>query len=232
MTWMRRIGLLAVLLGLALTGCAPTNRSKPEPSAAKTASCSNRIQAEAVVIFYLPSEKTYFTQQELRFCPSPDFPTLEITSLEPQGIAQWKCEKGTFIRSVSAGLPLLAEWQQESILTVFAGFLYGSTLLPLPAGPEQTPVNLEGQMYTPIPLPLASREIEVVLYKNQKTGLLDRVGVYNSKKNVALMAVLYNWRLLGEGQKTIPRKIDIFDISESISSKKLLIQLEYKAVKL
>jgi len=44
------------------------------------------------------------------------------------------------------------------------------------------------------------------------------------------MCNLYNWSFYGPKGMLIPRKIDIFDITDGISSKKMIIQVDYKHV--
>ncbi|HOK66497.1 MAG TPA: hypothetical protein PK054_03540 [Anaerohalosphaeraceae bacterium] len=223
----RKTGFLSVLLGLALAGCTLTNRNSFSPAENKTLPCKDLLKAHAVTAFYLSAGKTYYTEQEHRFCPSLQI--LEISAEEPEGTVQWKWEKGTFNRPAGGEKTLSGEWQPESALAVFSGFLYGSGLLSVNLPPEQPTANLEGQVYTAIPL-LASEGFEATLYKNQKTGIIDRVNIHNKKDNKTLMAILYNWRLLGKREILIPRKIDIFDITNGVSSKKLLIQIEYKEI--
>lgn len=223
-----KTGFLSVLLGFALTGCALTNRNGLSSKEQIALSCEGLVKAHAVTAFYLPVGKTYYTEQEHRFCPSLQL--LEISAEEPEGTIQWKWEKGTFRRSGPEKKPLSSEWRPESALSVFSGFLYGSNLLPVSPEPEQAPVNLEGQVYTAISLLTTPSDLEAVLYKNQKTDIIDRVIVHNKKDNKTLMAILYNWHLLGYGETVIPRKIDIFDITNGISSKNLLIQIEYKEI--
>ncbi|HOQ04044.1 MAG TPA: hypothetical protein PKY88_02370 [Anaerohalosphaeraceae bacterium] len=228
MSLKRKTEWLSLLLGLALTGCELSNRNGPASEGKNTLPCEDLLKAHAVTAFYLPAGKTYYTEQEHHFCPSLQI--LEISAQEPEGTVQWKWEKGAF--SCSAGDPKTwrGEWRPESLLALFSGFLYGSGLLSVSPEPEQTPVNLEGQVYTAIPFLTDSDGLEATLFKNQKTGIIERVRVHNKKDNKTLMAILYNWRLLGKREILIPRKIDIFDITNGISSKILLIQIEYKEI--
>ncbi len=225
MTLVRRIHpVLPVVLILA--GCAsPQARQTPVEKKSKT--CPDRLTAPSVTIFSLPSGKTYFTEQEHRFCPSSK--SLEIFSEEPNAEMYWKWDKNGFSRSSSPQNPL-GDWNAESILAVYAGVLYGSGLLPAQPLIEETMVSLEGQAYLPIPLDLKSSGLKTVLYRNQKTGIIDRVMIQNVSNKTALMAILYNWKLSGRDNILVPRNIDIFDISGGVFAKKLIIQIDYKLV--
>lgn len=225
MTLIRRTHPL-LLVVLILAGCA-FQRTQQTPIEKKSETCPDRLTAHSVTIFSLPSGKSYFTEQEHRFCPLSK--SLEIFSEEPNAEMYWKWDKNGFSRSSSPQNPF-GDWNAESILAVYAGVLYGSGLLPAQTLVEETIVPLEGQAYLPIPLDLKSSSLKTVLYRNQKTGIIDRVMIQNVSNKTAVMAILYNWKLHGRNNTLIPRKIDIFDVTSGIFAKKLIIQINYKLV--
>jgi len=230
MTVIKNAGYWAFLLLVIWTcGCsAPVDRSNPPSPEQTPLKCTDPITAQAVTLFYLPSGKIYYTKQEHRFCPSLN--TLEISAAEPEGKILWKWADGSFIRQTSVQQRFTAEWQADSLYALLAGFLYGSGFLSTDTLAVSEPVSLEGQAYIPIKLPIKTENIDAFLYKNRKTGLIDRVGVYSKTDKKAQMAILYNWSLLGRNNRIVPRKIDIFDITEGIVSKKLMIQVDYKHI--
>ncbi|MEJ5259464.1 MAG: hypothetical protein WHS88_04655 [Anaerohalosphaeraceae bacterium] len=224
MTLVRRMHPVLLVIFI-LAGCASqkTSQSSPERSGA----CPDLLKAQAVTVFYLPTGKPYLTEQEHKICPSAK--SLEIVSEEPHAKMYWKWDKNGFSRSSSPQNPL-GEWNAESILAVYAGVLYGSGLLPVEGFTEGSTVSLEGQAYLPIPMDLKSPGLKTVFYRNQKTGLIDRVMIQNVPNQTAVMAILYNWKLSGRGKTLIPRNIDIFDITSGLFAKNLLIQIDYKLV--
>jgi len=230
MTVIKNAGCLAfLLLAIWTCGCSvPADRPNTPSPEQTSLKCPDPIIAQAVTLFYLPSGKIYYTKQEHRFCPSQK--TLVISATEPEGKILWKWADGNFIRQTSVQQRFTAEWQADSFYALFAGFLYGGGFLSTDTLAASEPVNLEGQAYIPIKLPIKTANFDAFLYKNRKTGLIDRVGVYSKTDKKAQMAILYNWSLLGQNNRIVPRKIDIFDITDGIVSKKLMIQIDYKHI--
>lgn len=221
----------SVLIGLclALTGCSralrPGTSSAPEKS---SFFCPDPLKANAVAVFYEASGNPYYTKQEHCFCPS--LKKLEISADEPQGQVQWRWDKNSFARVPSVKNRSASEWQADSLYTLWAGFLYGSGLLSTTLPTTDQTASLDGIVYTPFSLTDGPSDLQAVLYQNRKTGLFDRVRVFNPKEKKELTAILYNWSLFGRDKRIVPRKIDIFDTTNGLSSKKLIIQVDYKEI--
>jgi len=214
--------LLAALLPLA--GCAGNAASVTEETALETA--GDCIAAEAVVHYYLENERHYFTQQRHDFCP--DQKKMVIRSQEPQGLFRWNLQNGQY--SASSGAPEQpgasdAYWNSALVGAFCCLMLYGGEFLSPGGSADSEPIKIEGQLYLEMKSPMKSLK----LYRNQTHGKIDLVLVTDNN-GTKWMAKSYNWSYYAPTGKMIPRKIDFFDISDGISSKKLKIRTDYAAV--
>ena len=230
----KRVFLFTLVCGLLLPGCTLLKKISSGESAAKPSEkgqqtfSENCIHAHAVVTYYLNSGRTYLTEQQHTFCPESK--SLQIRAHEPQGTFTWNWTEQHYSTTTPSGLADDAYWDPPQILAVYAGFLYGGEFLSANALPEQAPLKLEGQRYIPLVLAIPSEDMNVLLYRNQNTQKIDVVQVQDRTKNQVWLGKFYNWSYYSPKGLLIPRTIDIFDISEGISSKKLMIRVDYKQV--
>lgn len=219
---------------IVLSGCTRQNKeSQAEVSLEKSGPSeetflTNCIAAQAVVSYFLPKERTYLTDQQHLFCP--DSKSLLIHSREPEGTFTWTLTGGQYSHSPSRAGSQTAYWEEPQLLAVYAGFLYGSGLLSADNLAAGSPVNLEGQRYIPMAIEIPGNGIQAYLYRNQDTQAIDRILVHHPSDKPAWMAKCYNWSYYSPKGLLIPRKIDIFDITDGLASKRLIIQIDYKKV--
>lgn len=215
-------------LCLFLSGCAQQQETRVElPSIHPEATSDSCISAKAVVTYFLPEGRTYLTDQEHLFCPGSK--ALQISSYEPQGVFHWAWSGQQYTRS-NPSTPSNAYWEQGQIAAVYAGFLYGGGFLPAGNLSVGEPMSLEGQRYIPLSMDTPGELLKVVLYQNQETNKIDRILVEDKAQKQIQMATLYNWSFYSPKKLLIPRKIDIFDIADGVSSKRLIIQIYYRQV--
>jgi hypothetical protein len=185
------------------------------------------ITAKAVVSYYLPEGRTYLTDQDHLFCP--DTGVMQIRSREPQGVFVWTWA-GRQLSENNPSQAADAYWEPAQIAAVCTGFFYGGGFFPSSDLKAGQMIRLEGQRYIPIQGDLQEDPIQIIMYRNQDTQQIDRILVEDKNKKKIWMAMLYNWSFYGINGNLIPRKMDIFDITDGVSSKKLIIQLDYKQV--
>lgn len=234
MNRLMRVSFFAVGCCILFSGCMQQNKesqadmSGEKSSKGKITVTKNCIQAQAVVTYFLSGDQPYLTDQQHTFCP--DSKSLFIQSHEPRGFFTWKWTGGEYSRTPTSTHPADAYWHRPQILAVYAGFLYGGGFLPADALPAEAPTSLEGQRYTPLVLTISGKEIHAYLYRNLDTHTIDRILVEDPAGGQVFMAKCYNWSYYSPKKLMIPRKIDIFDITNGLASKKMIIEVDYKMV--
>ena len=220
-----RYGLIAgVLIAVSLAGCG---RSGERQADATERTCPEGIIKTHCVVSYQQGNTPYWTDQQQVFCPSSVL--FKAWGTEPEGT--WQCTLdpeqyitsglgGAYMKTLPAGLmnAVLAELLYYSF-TAGAGFE--------PSGMTTgEPVRIEGQRYEVFQNQKTESGKTFTLYKNADTGQFELVKVSDAQ-GVSWMARSYNPRYNDRFKRMIPRKIDIFDIQQGISAKKLLIQFDY-----
>lgn len=210
-----------------MTGCAGPAAQKPDETAVTVS--PDCIPAQAVVHYYLADERHYFTQQQHAFCP--DRKALIITSEEPQGRFQWTLQDGQYSASANAPEkpgPSDAYWNPALVGAAYCLMLYGGEFLMPTDSTTSEPVKIEGQYYLEINPQIRAMD-SLRLYRNQTNGKTDLVLVTDND-GTNWMVKSYNWTYYAPTGKLIPRKLDFFDVSRGIASKKLTIRTDYAVV--
>lgn len=219
-----RVGMIAAVAAISLAGCGRSVERQPDAAALSVR--GDCIETRSVVA-YQQENSPYWTDQQQRFCPSSVL--LEAWGTEPEGAYNAAFNNGQFsktglegayMKALPAGLmnAALAELVYYSF-TTGAGFE--------PAGlTAMAPARIEGQRYDVFQVAKPGAGRRVTLYKNADTGLFELVQL-TEEKGCNWMARSYNPRYQDRLQKMVPRKIDIFDIQQGISAKKMLIQFDY-----
>lgn len=226
MIWGRLFFLF--LIGVYLTGCSEVATSTDHRIPSVTGNC---IHAQAVVRYFLSDGNQYFTEQQHLFCPSEK--TLQIQSNEPAGFHTWRITEHGFNTTSSTGNHSRKEtslMNHPAALSIFSGFYYGSEILDTSSFMKQDPQKIEGQWYEPFQQASLEESVISILYQNLDSKKIDFVTVTDQANGITLSAKCYNWRYFGPDGTLIPRTIDIFDISQGLSSKNLLIRVDYKHI--
>lgn len=223
--------LWTLLFSMVWSGCT-TPRSGSDNSVIKPVKPKQTIDqcitVHAVVTYYLPGKRTYLTDQRHIFCPN--LKSLQIRSAEPAGTFVWSWTEGHYSRTGPKDRTGEAWWDRPQVLAVYAGFLYGGGFLAANNLPAEEMITLEGQRYEPMVFAIPDKSIQIHLYRNQDSKLIDRVIIHDTAKQQKWMAVCYNWSYYTPKNLLIPRKLDIYDITDGIFSKNLLLQVDYKKV--
>jgi len=220
-----RIGIIAtVAAAVSLAGCG---QSVQRPSDAATPSRPGDCIETRCVAAYQQENAPYWTDQHQRFCPSSVL--LEAWGTEPEGAYSVAFRNGQFSKTGlnGASMKALPAGLMNAALAelVYYSFTAGAGFEPTKMTAID-PARIEGQRYEAFELANAGADRTVTLYKNADTGLIELVQIAEAK-GCRWMARSYNPRYQDRLQRMIPRKIDIFDIQQGLSAKKLLIQFDY-----
>lgn len=214
---------LIAALGVAalLGGCQTTVKNNPtEPVVAK----GDCIETRTVTAYYRQNVP-YWTDQRLVFCPAAV--RLDLSGNEPEGPWQARYAKGQFsatglnaerIRTLPAGLmnAVLAE-------LVYYSFTAGGGFVPAALGDAQEQ-RLMGKRYAVYVVSKTGKRT-VSLYKNLVSDQFELVRVADNGGD--WMALSYNPRYSERVRRTLPRKIDVFDIAGGVAAKQLMVQYEF-----
>ena len=186
------------------------------------------ITGQAIVHYYFDTNN-YFTEQKHVFCPNNK--SLSIESTEPAGIFQWKLQKTRYTKNKSQdNIPdQTAYWNKALLYGIYDLMVYGGDFKTI-SSEEKNPslVTIEGQVYLEFNSKISDLD-SFQIYKNTTNDKVDRF-IAKDKNGTLWMAKSYNWSYYDGTGKLIPRKIDFFDISQDISSKKLKITVDYISV--
>ncbi len=224
------LSIVALLACVTLAGCGTQTTDTPtkQPTSSEQIDPANCIAAQAVVSCFLEGGRTYITAQQHLFCPEAK--SLQIHSKEPQGSFTWKLTAQQFSRMSSGVQSNPAGWDLPRMLTVYAGFLYGGGFVSTDSLADGGIVTLDGQRYLQLAMPVSDNAIHAQLYRDLDTNRIDRIVIEDKKQGQSWLGVCYNWSYYSPKKLWIPRKIDIYDITDGVASKRLILQTEYKKV--
>jgi hypothetical protein len=198
--------------------CTP---SKTTQGSSTSGCCGTQIKGVCLVHYSDPAGSTYITRQTQTFCPCSL--SLEIQAQEPQGRWIWRLRDGEFsTTSPNKNSTQNSLFDKNLSLAVFYSMASATELLPsnvIPSGP----VKLEGQWYTPFVRHVA--DTTVTLLQSRDSAKFDLVKIQDNK--TTLLAQSYNFQFNKALEKNIPRTIDVFDITDGFSAKKLIVQMQY-----
>jgi hypothetical protein len=201
--------------------CAPSKTTRELP---ETSNCCGP-QIIGICLAYYPdlAGSTYITRQTHEFCPCGR--SLQIQAQEPQGQWLWRlCDDVFSTVSPDKSSPQNNLYDRSLSLAVFYSMASATELLPLAANPSAEPVKLEGQWYIPF-VHHTANGATVTLLKSKDTGKFDLVKIQDNK--MVLLARSYNFQYNQMLQKNIPRTIDVFNMADGLSAKKMVLQLQY-----
>lgn len=211
--------LVGVLCGSLACAPSKTNRELPE-----TSNCCGP-QINGVCLAYYPDHagSTYITRQTHEFCPCNR--SLQIQAQEPQGQWLWRLRDDTFSTTgPNKNAPQNHLFDKTLSLAVFYSMASATELLPPAANPSGEPIKLEGQWYIPFVHRTASGAT-VTLLQSRDTKKFDLVKIQDNK--TTLLVRSYNFQFNKTLQKNIPRTIDVFNMADGLSAKKMVLHLQY-----
>jgi hypothetical protein len=220
MTQFYKYVILAGILCGSLA-CAPSkmNRELPETSTC----CGSQINGVCLAYYSDQVGSTYITRQTHEFCPCSR--SLQIQAQEPEGQWLWRLRDNAFsIVRPDKSSPQNHLYDKSLSLAVFYSMASATELLPLAANPSAEPIKLEGQWYIPFVLHTAGGAT-VTLLQSKDTKKFDLVKIQD--KGNLLLARSYNFQYNQMLQKNIPWAIDVFNTTDGLSAKKVVLQLQY-----
>ena len=190
------------------------------------------IETDCIVHYYKSNGADYITRQQHGFNPVTGF--FNSLSSEPTGLVECSLLKDRFNYSGPKEEPLSdlprEFWNQNLAASVFYSFCAGGGLL----GPETMnsgdEVKLEGQRYQAF-TPHWPKTVRLTLLKSLDTNRIERVKMEDPQQGLTWLLTGYNYRYSRELEKTLPRTIDVFDITDGTASKLLMIRFEYKDIR-
>lgn len=218
---------LIVSVWVLAGGC----RQVPQPKQ-ETPVRPDMISADCIVNYFQTDNAPYITQQQHFFDPSSGH--LEIIADEPSGRYKFTLNNGNFSESGEltpflSGLPA-SFFNQPLATAVFYSFTAGAGLLDVSSLTALEPAKIEGQWYLPLQLSQTEGDPHVTLLKSRETNRIERVQFQDSATETQWMLKSYNFRYSKELDTLVPMKIDVFDITGGIASKKLIVQFDYKRI--
>jgi hypothetical protein len=201
-----------------LGGCASSHIS---PKPAIGIHCP-QIRGTCIARYSYQNTSLYVTRQGHFFHPC--LQSLEIESDEPGGKLLRQLNNGNYsIQDHSKNSIQDTHLDKMLSMAVFYGMTWGLQLLPEPRQVSEEAVKIEGQWYIASVSSLG--QVKITLLKSNDTGVNSLVQFQDEKGN--FLAKSYNFRLNKDLHKNIPYTIDVFDITRGLSSKQLVLQVQY-----
>ena len=91
-------------------------------------------------------------------------------------------------------------------------------------------VKIEGQWYRSY-VPSWPSQFEITIYQSLDTNRVELIGMKDAQEGLSWLLRCYNFRFSKELEKTLPRTIDVLNVSDGIASKALMIRFEYKDIR-
>lgn len=223
--------LVVTWVSVLLTGCGQVSNDQSRIEPVKT-DMAGTIGADCVVNFYRTDKSPYITEQQHRFAPEAGY--LNIVSREPYGVFNYTLKKDQFSSTKRAkkGLSDLdVDFCDKRLATaIFYSFSAGTNLLDKSLFATSEIVKIEGQWYQPYQPEWPLDELRVTLLQGIGSDRVELVQITDSETGGTWMARSYNMRYSKQLERLAPRKIDVFDISAGVASKKLIVQIDYKSI--
>lgn len=222
--WMTGYLVLSVLL----TGCG---QQKNEIQI-ETMAGNGLIQTDCIVNYFRSNGSSYMTRQQHGYNPSEFI--FQSVSNEPIGVIECVLTREQFSYSgpQDESITDLPEefWNKYLAASVFYGFCAGGGLLDISSMIAGDNVKIEGQWYRSY-TPSWPSGIEITVYQSLDNGRIERVKMIDAQHELAWMLESYNYRYSKELEKSLPRRIDVFDIAGGIASKSLMVRFDYTDIR-
>jgi hypothetical protein len=204
-----------------LSGC--NSSTKPVSDASK---CSGpQIKGVCIASYSHQNASLYITEQSHLFCPG--MKNLQIQSNEPEGRLLRQLNYNNYILSGSPESSIQDQHLDKMMsIAVFNSMAWAVELLPESVKSPNEAIKIEGQWY--LPFVITDAQITITLLKSNDTEKNSLVKIQDDK--TTLLAESYDYWFNKRLQKNIPHTIDVFDMTKGLSSKKLILQLQYTDV--
>lgn len=209
---------LLVIASIAIYGCQSTEKQSPTPD---ISTGQSKLKMTCHVNFY-QDKSVYVTEQEHLFSPSSK--SLQISSREPSGKFIWSLQGEHYsVDNLSSNKAHEDLFNKAYLQAIYYSMMSSAEMLPGEYWVEEDVVRIEGKWY--IPYLLTKQDAEVRLMKNKLNNRFEQIILQKEKQIYQI--INYNLRFDKDLNKNLPRTIDIFDATNGLSSKKLLLQVQY-----
>lgn len=222
--------MMCVVTGLSLLATGCSRSTQPDPISEEA--IEPQIQADCIAHYYKSNGSAYITRQQHGFTPSLGL--FHAYSSEPAGPVECLLTRDGF-SSTGQEKELLPDlprqlWSKHLAASVFYSFSAGGGLLDTSAMAKGDNVRIEGRWYQPVVTDW-SGQLQLTLYRTLDTERVELVKMEDSQQELSWLLKSYNYRYSKELDGLIPRAIDVFNISDGLGSKALMIRFDYKNIR-
>ncbi len=214
------IWMTSLIITMAISGCGSKGGAQATPSLTS----ETQIVGTCLVHSYKGNAASYVTHQKHIF--SPETSNLKIISEEPQGRRVWNLNKNDFQISTNAKEVETDLYDKNMMQAIFFSMVSSAELLSGEQLTSGEPVKVEGQW--DIPYQVDNKKTQVELFQDNASKRYDLAFIGEDK--IFLQARNYNYWYEKNLKRQIPRTIDIFDISNGMASKTLIMRVEYLSI--
>jgi len=212
---------LLFIASIAVCGC----QSNQTPSAEQATSAKQAHLKMTCHVNFYQGNSLYVTEQEHLFTPSSQ--SLQISSKEPSGRYIWSLQGEQYsVKNPTTSKTHEDLYNKAYLQAIYYGMMSSAQLLTDSHAVEEETVRIEGKWY--IPYLLTKQDAKIRLMKNKFNDRFEQVIL--QKDNQIYQVLCYNLRFDKDLNNNLPRTIDIFDATDGLSSKKLLVKVQYDSV--
>jgi len=212
---------LVLIASIAICGCQSTEKQPSEPEVAEK---QTFLKMTSHVNFYRENS-IYVTDHEHLFSPTSN--SLQISSREPSGRFVWLLQNEHYsVRNLTSDKIHEDLYNKAYLQAIYYGMMASGQMLTDDQVTEEETVRIEGQWYTPYLL--NKQDAKIRLMKNKSNNRFEQVIL--QKDNQIYQILYYNLRFDKDLNINLPRTIDIFDATDGLSAKKLLVKIHYNSV--
>ncbi|MEN6306652.1 MAG: hypothetical protein ABFD91_02750 [Anaerohalosphaeraceae bacterium] len=209
---------LLLIVSITMYGCQSTEKQSPTP---ETSTSDSNLKMTCHVNFY-QDKSVYITEQEHVFNPSSI--SLQIRSKEPSGRYIWLLQGEHYsVENLTSNKINEDLFNKAYLQAIYYSMISSAELLTGERWTEEEMVKIEGKWY--MPYLLQGHDSKIRLMKNKSNNQFDQI--IFQKDDLIYQVISYNLRFDKDLNKNLPRTIDIFDATNGLSSKKLLLQVQY-----
>ncbi|MBN2512051.1 MAG: hypothetical protein JXB18_03840 [Sedimentisphaerales bacterium] len=211
-----QFGLL--FAAIAICGCQSDEKQAPVQ---QTAEKQTFLKMTCHVNFYRDTS-IYVTEQEHLFNPASK--SLQISSKEPSGRFIWSLQDDHYtVNNLNSAKTKDNLYNKTFLQAIYYGMLSSAQLITDEQVNEEETVRIEGKWY--IPYLLNKQDAKIRLMKNKANDRFEQIIL--QKEDQIYQVICYNLRFDKDLDKNLPRTIDVFDATNGLSSKHLLMKVQY-----